>query len=85
MPCTPYAGDSVGLFLVPPVGANVWVEFEGGDTRPAHPRRVLLGHRRGAGRTAIDQVKVLKTDAITVELSDVPGGGGLTVGSAPRP
>ena len=33
MPCTPYAGNGVGLFLVPPVGANVWVEFEGGDTR----------------------------------------------------
>ena len=33
--CVPYAGDSVGLFVVPPVGANVWVEFEGGD--PAYP------------------------------------------------
>jgi uncharacterized protein involved in type VI secretion and phage assembly len=32
MPCVPYAGASVGLFLVPPVGANVWVEFEAGDT-----------------------------------------------------
>ena len=25
------AGSGVGLFTVPPVGANVWVEFEGGD------------------------------------------------------
>ncbi|MCR9088144.1 MAG: phage baseplate assembly protein V [Rhodobacteraceae bacterium] len=31
MPCVPYAGPGVGLHLIPPVGANVWVEFEGGD------------------------------------------------------
>ncbi len=31
MPCVPYAGPGVGLFAIPPVGANVWVEFEGGD------------------------------------------------------
>lgn len=31
MPAVPYAGTGVGWFAVPPVGANVWVEFEGGD------------------------------------------------------
>lgn len=31
MPCAPYAGSGVGFFAVPPNGANVWVEFEGGD------------------------------------------------------
>ncbi len=31
MPCSPYGGSGVGLVTVPPVGANVWVEFEGGD------------------------------------------------------
>jgi uncharacterized protein involved in type VI secretion and phage assembly len=30
-PCVPYAGDQVGLFFVPAVGAGVWIEFEGGD------------------------------------------------------
>lgn len=79
MPCTPYAGNKVGLFLVPPVDANVWVEFEGGD--PYQP--ILAGCFWGTGETpaspAIEQTKVLKTDAITVELSDVPGAGGLTV------
>ncbi|MCB1831203.1 MAG: baseplate assembly protein, partial [Gammaproteobacteria bacterium] len=29
MPCVPYAGPGVGLFTLPPNGANVWVEFEG--------------------------------------------------------
>jgi Type VI secretion system/phage-baseplate injector OB domain len=32
LPCAPYAGPGVGLFAVPPAGAAVWVEFEGGDT-----------------------------------------------------
>jgi hypothetical protein len=31
MPCVPYAGDGVGLFSLPPAGANVWVEFEAGN------------------------------------------------------
>jgi len=31
MPCVPYAGSGVGFFAIPPVGANVWVEFEGGN------------------------------------------------------
>lgn len=31
LPCLPGAGPGCGLFLIPPVGANVWVEFEQGD------------------------------------------------------
>jgi len=33
MPSAPYSGDGVGLFMVPPVGAGVWIEFEAGDNR----------------------------------------------------
>lgn len=35
MPCVPYAGPQVGFYCLPPVGAGVWVEFEGGD--PSYP------------------------------------------------
>jgi hypothetical protein len=35
LPCTPYAGPQIGFFALPPAGANVWVEFEGGDLN--HP------------------------------------------------
>jgi uncharacterized protein involved in type VI secretion and phage assembly len=31
MPCVPYAGKGVGLFLIPDPGARVWIEFEGGE------------------------------------------------------
>jgi hypothetical protein len=32
MPCLPYAGNNVGVFMIPEPGAGVWVEFEAGDT-----------------------------------------------------
>jgi hypothetical protein len=79
MPCVPYAGDGVGLFAVPPVGANVWVEFEGGD--PASP--ILAGCFWGNGQTpqgaGLPTSKVFKTDAVTLTFNDLPGAGGLTI------
>ena len=34
-PCTPYAGTTSGFYSIPPPGAGVWIEFEGGDvSRP---------------------------------------------------
>jgi len=83
MPCVPYAGNGVGLFMVPPVDANVWVEFEGGDLDKA----ILAGCFWGVGEVpatpALAEMKVLKTDSITVELSDLPGAGGLTIEVGP--
>ena len=78
-PCVPYAGSGVGLFLIPPTGAHVWVEFEGGH--PDHP--IWSGCFWGVGEVpatpAIPQMKVLKTDGVTLTLSDLPGAGGLTI------
>lgn len=31
MPCVPVTGIQSGVFVVPPIGANVWMEFEAGD------------------------------------------------------
>ena len=35
MPCVPLAGKQMGTFVVPPIGAGVWIEFEQGD--PDYP------------------------------------------------
>lgn len=81
-PCVPYAGDQVGLFAVPPIGANAWVEFEAGD--PDYP--ILAGCFWGAGQvpgTALPTTKILKTDGVTITLEDLPGAGGLTIDVAP--
>jgi hypothetical protein len=31
LPCAPFTGDGLGNYMIPPVGAGVWVEFEAGD------------------------------------------------------
>jgi hypothetical protein len=35
LPCVPAAGIQSGVFVVPPIGSQVWVEFEQGD--PDYP------------------------------------------------
>lgn len=83
MPCVPYAGPGVGFFAIPPVGANVWVEFEGGD--PDYP--IWAGCFWGTGEVpatpAIAELKVFKTEYINMVLSDVPGAGGFTLETEP--
>jgi uncharacterized protein involved in type VI secretion and phage assembly len=79
MPCTPYGGSGVGFFAVPPVGANVWVEFAGGD--PDYP--IWSGCFWGLGEApilpAIAERKVIKTNAATITIDDIPGAGGITI------
>ena len=36
LPCVPYAGPNQGQYMIPPVDAGVWIEFEGG-----HPSRPI--------------------------------------------
>lgn len=74
-PCVPYAGASVGLWHIPPVGAAVWVEFEKGeldlpiwtgcwwgkDERPSDE----------TGKDADPSLKLLRTqEGLTVALDD---------------
>lgn len=79
MPCSPYAGPSVGFFAIPPVGANVWIEFEGGN--PDYP--IVSGCFWGMGEVpaspAIEQMTVLATEGVVLTISNVPGAGGLTI------
>src|SRR5262249_58978678 len=47
MPCVPAAGIQAGCFIVPPIGSQVWMEFEQGD--PDYPIWTggCLGERAG--------------------------------------
>ena len=82
MPCVAFAGAGVGFFTLPPTGANVWVEFEGGD--PDYP--IWAGCFWGTGEVpavpAVAEMKVLKTQAGTLTISDLPGAGGITIETA---
>jgi uncharacterized protein involved in type VI secretion and phage assembly len=79
MPSVPYAGADVGLFLIPPVDAGVWIEFENGD--PAYP--IWSGCFWAAGEVpaqpTVPQMKVLKTDVGTITVNDTAGAGGITI------
>lgn len=69
MPCVPYAGDGVGLFAMPPVGAGVWVEFEAGD--PSFP--IWVGCFWADNEVPLGgdpSMKVWKTDGLTLSLDD---------------
>lgn len=88
MPSSPYAGPGVGFFAIPPVGANIWVEFEGGD--PDYP--IYSGCFWGIGEapmpaaasvTPVASMKVFKTESITLTLNDLPGAGGVELDIAP--
>lgn len=82
MPCVPYAGSGVGLFLIPPNNTWVWVEFEHGD--PEYP--IWSGCFWTEGEvpepSAAPEKKVLKTDAGTITLDDTPGAGGISIETA---
>jgi uncharacterized protein involved in type VI secretion and phage assembly len=79
LPCSPYGGNGVGFFFVPPVKAKVWIEFEGGD--PDYP--IWVGCYWGQGETpampGIESTKIIKTDTATIKLDDMPGSGGITI------
>lgn len=79
LPALPYTGDGVGLFLVPPTGASVWVEFEHGD--PDYPIWAggFWSETEVPATPGIPEIKILKTDTGTIKIDDTPGAGGITI------
>lgn len=79
MPCSPHPG----FFMVPAVGDKVWVEFEGGDVDYPIWAGCFWGTGEVPAQPALAEMKVIKTDAITLQLSDLPGAGGVTLEVGP--
>jgi hypothetical protein len=84
LPCAPYAGEQVGFYAMPPIGALVWVEFEGGD--PSHP--IWSGGFWQAPEVPAEvndnaddpsQVKVFKTRVATLWIDDTDQLGKITL------
>jgi len=83
MPCVPYAGPGVGFFSIPPKGASVWVEFEGGD----QDAPIWTGCFWDTGEMppvvpALPTMRAFKTDSVDLQIVELPGAGSLklTVG-----
>jgi uncharacterized protein involved in type VI secretion and phage assembly len=81
-PCVPLAGPTgppMGVYLVPPIGAGVWVEFEKGD--PNYP--IWSGCRWGAtsdipplalaGNPASPSIVLQTALQNSIVISDLPG------------
>ena len=75
-PCAPYAGTTAGFFSVPPIGAGVWIEFEGGDVS----RPIWAGCYWGTGEPpmtppgspSVPTTKIWRSDfGLTVALDDL--------------
>lgn len=80
--CVPLAGPTgppMGIYVVPPIGAGVWMEFENGD--PDHP--IWVGCRWGAqsdiptlaqaGLPFSPSIVMQTLGQNTVVISDLPG------------
>lgn len=80
MPCVPYAGSGVGFYAIPPVEANVWIEFEGGD--PNNP--IWTGCFWEEGQAPLEvptpETFIFKTTSTTMILRELPGGDGVSLG-----
>jgi len=91
-PCVPLAGPTgppMGVYMVPPIGAGVWVEFEHGD--PNYP--IWVGCRWGmasdvpplahAGLPVSPNIVMQTAGQNTLVISDLPGPtGGIMLKSA---
>lgn len=79
-PCVPYAGPEVGFCAIPPIDANVWIEFEGGD--PDYP--IWTGCFWEEGQTPLGPLNpetfIFKTISTTMVVRELPGGDGISLG-----
>lgn len=89
MPCVPFAGKQSGVYVVPQIGAGVWIEFEQGD--PDYP--IWSGGFWGsaaevpalalAGNPASPSLVLQSGLQNGITISDVPGPtGGILIKSA---
>lgn len=81
MPSVPYAGMQNAFYAIPPIQANVWVEFEGGD--PEKP--IWSGCFWGTGEVpsgatstpaAVPHLYFQTTGQTSLLISDAPGPAG---------
>jgi uncharacterized protein involved in type VI secretion and phage assembly len=80
LPCVPYAGNEVGLFLIPPKNASVWIEFENGDLeKPIWSGCFWSGSDSLPLDSYSPDIKVLKTKIGTITINDSTGSDSITI------
>jgi len=79
LPSTPYAGDQVGFYTMPPIGANVWVEFEAGNLDAPIWSGCFWTDGQVPGDPVGPDIKVFKTRYVNMVLDDRDSDGGFRV------
>ncbi|MEM9140509.1 MAG: phage baseplate assembly protein V [Pseudomonadota bacterium] len=82
LPCAPFAGPNVGFFSMPPVSANVWVEFEGGNPDHAIWAGCFWGEGDIDGIDATPQIFFFRTNLAKIRIDDAQGEITIETGSS---
>lgn len=84
MPSFPYAGQNIGFYAIPPLSADIWVEFEGGN--PDFP--IWSGCFWVSGQTpsAIGdpEIVLFKTSKFEIKINNNDGSEEITVQTTGR-
>ncbi len=83
LPCLPFGGDSMGMFVLPDVGSAVWMEFEHGDAD--YP--IWCGSYFGSSVSMpsdllappYKKTMIMTKSGHSITLDDTPGAGGITI------
>ena len=79
LPCVPYAGDNVGWFMMPSIGALAWIEFENGHWDRPIWSGCFWDDGQVPASPASPEMKVLKTDSATITINDQQGSSSVTI------
>lgn len=79
LPNTPYGGNGVGIFFIPPIDANIWIEFEQGNPELPIWSGCFWEIGEPPKMPAVPEFKVIKTDIANITINDLPGAGGITI------
>jgi hypothetical protein len=83
LPCVPFAGNREGFFMLPAIGANIWVEFEAGN--PDRPIWVgsFWTREQLPSNATLPTVRTIRTGSAGLTLDDTPGAGAVTLEIGP--
>ena len=70
LPCVPFAGPNVGLMMLPPIEANVWVEFEGGNPKVPIWSGCFWTKDEAIEGGGEPNKKIIKTEFVTITIDD---------------
>ena len=82
LPCVPYAGNNVGFFFMPPLGSDVWIEFEDGDVSRPIFSGCFWSKFEIPNRNIDPDIKCIKTEHATISINDKSGSNKIEIKSS---